>query len=84
MTVEIEYSLSNSRVAGRWQYSMAKQIESNRGFPIESIKREIRGTTLIVSVDTTLPDSAVDNMLSDIEDYLPAGSEHIETREVQE
>jgi len=82
MTVEIEFNLANNRVAGRWQCSMAEQIEANRGFPMSDIERELQATTLIVRVDTTLPNSAVDNMLSDIEDFLPAGSEHIETREV--
>lgn len=82
MTVEIEYSLPRSRVASDWQVSMAEQIESNRGFPIEGIERELTGTTLIVRVDTDLPSQAVENMLSDIEDNLESGSEHVETREV--
>lgn len=82
MTVEIEYSLPRARAATDWQVSMAEQIESNRGFPIEGIERLLLGTTLIVRVDTTLPDSAVENMLSDIEDYLDPGAEHVETREV--
>jgi len=82
MTVEIEYQIPTNRELGKWQISMAELIESNRGFPISDIYRQTSGTTLIVSVETTLPDSAVDNMLSDIEDYLPAGSQHIETREV--
>lgn len=82
MTVEIEYSLPRPRVASDWQLSMAEQIESNRGSPIEGIERELSGTTLIVRVDTTLPSQAVENMLSDIEDYLNNGCEHVETREV--
>jgi hypothetical protein len=82
MTVEIEYSLPRSRAASDWQVSMAKQIEQNRGFPIDEIERELSGTTLIVRVETSLPSQAVENMLSDIEDYLETGSEHVETREV--
>lgn len=82
MVVEIEYSLPRPRTASDWQVSMAEQIEANRGFPIENINREMVGTTLIVRVDTTLPSTAVDNMLSDIEDYLGTGSKHVETREV--
>lgn len=82
MTVEMEYSLPQARIASDWQVSMARQIETNRGFPIEEIERELSGTTLIVRVETTLPSQAVENMLSDIEDYLETGSEHIETREV--
>lgn len=82
MTVEIEYSLPRPRVASDWQVSMSKQIEANRGFPIENIERELSGTTLTVRVETDLPDQAVENMLSDIEEYLAAGSEHVETREV--
>ncbi len=82
MTVEIEYSLPRPRVAGKWQVSMAAQIEQNQGFPIEEIEREFSGTTLIIRVETHLPSEAVDNMLSDIEDYLETASEHVETREV--
>lgn len=82
MTVEIEYSLRTTRIASNWQVDMAEQIQANRGFPIENIKRRVEGTTLVVSVETTLPDSAVENMLSDIKDHLTAGSQHIETREV--
>jgi len=84
MTVIVEYQLPTLRQAGEWQISMAEQIETNRGFSMSDIKRELSGTTLIVRVDTTLPNQAVENMLSDIEDYLPAGSQHIETREIQE
>jgi len=82
MAVEIEYDLPRPRTASKWQISMAKQIESNRGFPIEDIERELRGTTLIVRVDTSLPSTAVDNMLSDIENYLETGAKHVKTREV--
>lgn len=82
MTVEIEYTMPSSRNVGRWQVSMAEQIEANRGFPLKDIERELRGDRLIVRVETTLPDTAVENMLSDIEDHLGAGSEHVETREV--
>lgn len=82
MTVEVEYSLPRSRNATDWQVSMSEQIEENEGFPIEEITRELSGTSLIVSVETTLPSQSVENMLSDIEDYLEAGSEHVETRSV--
>lgn len=82
MTVEIEYSLPTSRIASGWQVDMARQIESNSEFPITDLEREIQGTTLILRVETTLPNQAVENMLSDIEEYLPAGSKHVETREV--
>lgn len=82
MTVEIIYSIPQTRVAGDWQLSMAKQVEENRGYPINNIERVLSGTTLVIRVETDLPSQAVDNMLSDIEDYLAAGSEHVETREV--
>lgn len=82
MTVEIEYDLPRSRIGSEWQVDMARQIETNRGFPIANIERELSGSTLIVRVDTSLPSDAVDNMLSDIEDYLDTGSAHVETREV--
>lgn len=84
MTVEVKYNLQTTQVASGWQVAMAEQIESNRGFPINSIERELSGTMLTVRVDTSLPSTAVEDMLSDIEDYVPAGSQHIETREVQE
>lgn len=82
MTVEIEFSLPNTRVAGHWEVEMSKQIESNRGFPISDIERELQGTTLFVRIETTLPDTAVENMVSDIENHIPAGSNHVETREL--
>lgn len=82
MTVEIEYSLPTTQIGNNWQVDMAKQIESNRGFQIRDIERELHGTTFVLCVNTTLPNQAVENMLSDIEDYLPAGSSHVETREV--
>lgn len=82
MTVEIIYSLPRPRVSSDWQVNMSEQIESNRGFLIKDIERELRGTTLVVRVDTTLSSDAVDNMLSDIEAYLETGSKHIETKEV--
>lgn len=83
MTVEVEYRTPwPVGPASDWQVQMAKQIEENRGYPLESIEREVSGSTVIVSVETTLPDSAVQNMLSDIEDYLPSGSTHVETREI--
>ncbi|MBO4248416.1 hypothetical protein IL252_11380 [Halomicrobium sp. IBSBa] len=82
MTVEIEYSLPRPLAPSDWQVHMAEQIETNQGIPIEEITRTLRGHTLIVSVETTLPDEAVENMLSDIEDHLPQGCEHVETREV--
>lgn len=81
--IEIEYNAPFRPMdLGDWQLRMAKQIESNRGVPISDISREIVGTTLFVRVDSSLPSQAVENILSDIEDYLPKGSTHIETREV--
>lgn len=82
MTVEIEYSLPSPRTASDWQKLMAKQIEENEDFPIANIERELSGTTFIVRVETNLPSQAVESMLSDIEEYLDAGSEHLETCEV--
>lgn len=82
MTVEIEYTAPLRLSAGGWQVDMAKQIESNRGFPIQKIERDIVGSTIIVRVETDLPSQAVENMLSDIEGHLPSGSQHVETREV--
>jgi hypothetical protein len=82
MTVEIEWSAPQTLTAVDWQISMAKQIEENRGFPIEEIEREFTGCTLIVRVETDLPSQAVEGMLSDIEEHLPNGSQHVETREV--
>lgn len=82
MTVEVEYNLPRSQIASDWQVNMAEQIASNQGFPIENIERELRGTTLIVRVETSLPSTAVENMLSDIEDHLDTGSQHVETRDV--
>lgn len=37
---------------------------------------------LIMRVGTTLRSKAIENMLPDIEDYLDAGAEHIDTREI--
>lgn len=82
MTVEIEYRNVNPTKIRLSSLRMAEQIESNRGFPIEGIIREVRGTTLVVGVETSLPSQAVDNMLSDIEDHLNPEAEHVETREV--
>lgn len=82
MTVEIEYDNVLVDKANLNQLKMAEQIESNRGFPISDITRVIRGNTFIVRVETNLPNSAVDNMLSDIEEYLNAEANHVETREV--
>lgn len=83
MTVKIEYYCPHGVTGlGQWQVSMAEQIEANRGFPIEDIGRQLRDNTLIVSVETSLPNSAVENTLSDIEDHLPATATHVETREV--
>lgn len=84
MTVEIEYYCPHGvSDLGDWQVDMAEQIESNRGFPITDIERELEGSAFIVRVQTaTLPDSAVDNMLSDTEDHLPDTASHVETREV--
>lgn len=82
MTVEIEYNVPDPPAdMGAWQVKMSEQIERNRGYPIKEIGRELSGPTFIVSVETTLPDSAVENMLSDIEDHLPATATHVETRE---
>lgn len=82
MTVELEFSNPSAIAAGDWQVSMAKQIEANRGFPLESIERVVSGGTLIVRVETTLPDAAVDGIVStDVPDHLP-NSSHVETREV--
>jgi len=82
MTVEIVYSLPKARSPSKWQVSMAEQIERNSEFSIQNIQRELNGTELILRVETGLPDTAVENMLSDIEDYLPATASHVETREV--
>jgi hypothetical protein len=83
MTVEVEYYVPfGADTLGQWQLDMAKQIENNRGFPISDITRELSGSTFIVRVETDLPDQAVDNMLSDIEEYLPSTASHVGTREV--
>lgn len=83
MTVESEYHIPQQMSGmGQWQVDMAKQIETNQGFPITGIKRELSGDTLFVRVETDLPSQAVENMLSDIADHLPAGAKHLETREV--
>lgn len=82
MTVEIEYSVPTKVTVGEWQVRMAEQIESNSNFPIKEIEREFNGGTLIVRVDTSLPSQAVEGMLSDIENHLPNGAAHVETREV--
>lgn len=83
MVVEVEYTCPVPPAGlGAWQVDMATQIETNRGFPIEEIDRVLQGTTFIVRVDTSLPSDAVDNMLSDIEEHLPATASHVETREV--
>jgi hypothetical protein len=86
MTVEIEYDLGATVVngLGEWQVKMAKQIESNRSFPITDIERELAGSAFIVRVETeTLPSQTVENMLSDIEDYLPDTATHVETRGIE-
>lgn len=83
MTVEVEYYCPfGVSDLGQWQVDIAKQIENNRGFPITEIERELSGTAFVVRVETTLPSTAVENMLSDIEDHLPATARHVETREV--
>lgn len=83
MTVEIEFSVpANISGLGRWQVEMAKQIETTRNFPVEDLERQLDGDQLVVSVETSLPNQAVENMVSDIEDHLPKNSTHIETREV--
>lgn len=93
MTVEIVYDLENTAVndLGRWSLKMAEKVEANRGFPITDISRELTEEeidgfsvpVLIVSVETTLPNQAVENILSDIEAHLPDTAEHVETREVE-
>lgn len=82
MTVEVEYKRVDEQTFRWQQLDMARQIENNRGFPIEDITRIFQGETLIVRVKTNLPDSAIDNMLSDIEDHLNSEAHHVETREV--
>lgn len=82
MTVEIEFVILRRIGLGDWQVQMAKQIESNHGFPINDIDRELSGGTFIVRVETTLPNQAVENMLWDIEEYLPSTASHVETREI--
>jgi len=82
MTVEIEYENVMSEKIDVSQLKMAEQIEENRGFPITDIEREWGGDSLIVRVETSLPSSAVENTLSDIEDHINPEAEHVETREV--
>lgn len=83
MTVEIEYRTPRTLgAASDWQVQMAEQIQTNHNFPIEEIQRVVSGTTVIARVETDLPSQAVEKMLSDIEDHIPAGSEHVETREI--
>lgn len=82
MTVEVVYELPRPRVQTDWQTKMAQQIEENRGFPVQNIKRELHGTRFVIRVETNLPDAAVENMLGDIEPYLEPRSEHLVTREV--
>lgn len=83
MTVEIEYRCPTPlKGLGQWQVDMVKQIETNRNFPIQDIERKLSGSSFIVRVDTSLPNKAVENMLSDIEEYLPSNAQHVETREV--
>lgn len=83
MTVEIEYWSSQMPDSlGDWQLNMAKQIESNRGFSLTDIERELRGEKFIMRVEADLSSQEIEDMLSDIEDHLPAGAEHVETREV--
>lgn len=82
VTVEIVYDLPRALSASKWQVDIARQIESNRGFPIQDIERELVGTTLYVRVETDLPNNGVENMLSDIEGHLPQAASHVETREV--
>lgn len=85
MTVEVEYEIPQGLSSmGDWQVRMAKQIESNRGFPLTDVERRLDrgGTRFIVSVETALPSQAVENMLADIEDFLPSNAVRVETREV--
>lgn len=98
MTIQVIYNIEQTAATpGSWEVDMAKQIESNRGFPISEIYRrmtwaeeldplpsELNGDerVLVVEVDTSLPSHAVDNMLSDIEEHLPFDASHVETREV--
>lgn len=83
MTVEVEYSIPQGLTGlGEWQVRMAKQIETNRGFPITDIERELSSETFVVRVETTLPSTAVENMLSDIDEYMPPNADHVQTREV--
>lgn len=82
MTAEIEYSLPRPRVASNWQVAMSERIEKNHGVPIKNIERELHGSRFVVRVDANLPNSAVENMLSDIEEYLPDTANHTETRQV--
>lgn len=83
MTVEIEYRNVNAERVRLSQLQMSGQIEDNRGIPITELTRRIEGSRFIVEVETTLPSKAVDNMLFDIEDYLNAEAEHVETREIE-
>jgi len=83
MNIESEYSRLAGRAASRWQVQMAKQMADNHGFPIEAIERELNGSTFILRIDETLSSTELQNILSDIEDYIPANSVHVETREIQ-
>lgn len=81
MTVELEYSSPTTLGGGEWQVAMAEKIAENRGPPITDIRRVVDGRTLTVIVETDLPAEAVEGMMQDIEESLPAGATHVETRE---
>jgi len=82
MTVEIEYERVDAQTFQWQQLDMAKQIQENRGFPIQDITRILSGDTAIIRAETDLPAPAVENMLSDIEEHLNPEARHVETREV--
>jgi ribosomal protein L20A (L18A) len=82
MTVKILYRNVDAATARLNQLQMAKQIESNRGFPISDVTRRVEGNRFTVEVETDLPSQAVENMLSDIGGNLNPEAEHVETREV--
>lgn len=83
MTVEIEFSSSSTLTLADWQVRMSNDIEQKYDVSITDMTREVAGNTFVMRLDATLSDQDIEDMRSDIEDYLPSNAVHVETRQIE-